>query len=143
LADGHKPTSKGAAVVILGIGVDLCSVRRMARFSQNPRFLARVFVEEERRYAFSHKDPARHLAASFAAKEAFAKAGRWGLAKVGLLRVWLHRTPEGIPEIRWAEGLLPGELAPGPCRVLVSVSHEEDMAVAVVLLEGGGNASPI
>jgi holo-[acyl-carrier protein] synthase len=58
--------------MILGIGNDLCDIRRiektMARYGE--RFLLRVFTEEERRKAFSRAHPARTLAKRFAAKEA-------------------------------------------------------------------------
>ena len=39
-------------------------------------------------------NPARHLAASFAAREAFMKAAGLDFLKV-LQGMWLHRTPEG------------------------------------------------
>lgn len=137
------PPSKGATAVILGLGIDLCSVRRMAHFVQNSRFLEKTFVEEERAYAFSRKEPARHLASAFATKEAFAKAGRWGLAKVGLRRVWLSHTPEGIPEVRWAGDLFSGEMGPRPDEVWVSISHDGDVAVALVVLERTAHAAPL
>lgn len=100
-------------------------------------------MEEERRYAFSHKEPARHLASAFAAKEAFSKAGHWGLAKVGLHRVWLHRTSENVPEMRWSDDFFSGNMFPEPCRVWVSISHEGDMSVALVVLEGTTHAAPV
>jgi holo-[acyl-carrier protein] synthase len=62
--------------MILGIGNDLCDIRRIektiARYGE--RFLLRVFTEEERRKAFSRAHPARTFAKRFAAKEAATKA---------------------------------------------------------------------
>ncbi len=62
--------------MILGIGNDLCDIRRIektiARFGE--RFLVRVFTEEERRRAFSRAKPASTFAKRFAAKEAMTKA---------------------------------------------------------------------
>ena len=62
--------------MILGIGSDLCDIRRIertiARFGD--RFLYRVFTAEERRKALSRANPARTFAKRFAAKEATTKA---------------------------------------------------------------------
>jgi holo-[acyl-carrier protein] synthase len=44
------------------------------------RFLERVFTPEELAYALGRRDPAEHLAARFAAKEATLKARGTGLS---------------------------------------------------------------
>lgn len=62
--------------MILGIGNDLCDIRRIektiARFGD--RFLQRVFTDVERRKAASRAHPAATFAKRFAAKEALTKA---------------------------------------------------------------------
>jgi holo-[acyl-carrier protein] synthase len=65
-----------AARVIVGIGVDLVRIERVERLlaSKGQRALERLFTEGERRYAFERVEPARHLAARIAAKEAAFKA---------------------------------------------------------------------
>ena len=62
--------------VIVGIGVDLVHIARLERLlsSKGHRALERLFTEGERRYALARIDPARHLAARVAAKEATFKA---------------------------------------------------------------------
>ena len=60
--------------MIKGIGVDLCRISRMEKLLYNEHLLKRVFHQAEYDYAMSKANPARHLAASFAAREAFAKA---------------------------------------------------------------------
>ena len=52
----------------------MCSIARMRGKIGVPGFLERVFVEEELEYAMGRHDPAQSLAASFAAREAVAKA---------------------------------------------------------------------
>ena len=67
--------------MILGIGNDLCDIRRIEKSIERfgDRFLLRVFTEEERRKALSRAHPARTFAKRFAAKEACSKALGTGL----------------------------------------------------------------
>jgi holo-[acyl-carrier protein] synthase len=62
--------------MILGVGNDIVEVARIkAILSRHPqRFLDRVFTPHEQDYCLKRKDPALHLAARFAAKEAIVKA---------------------------------------------------------------------
>ena len=62
--------------MILGIGNDLCDIRRIEKTIERygERFLLRVFTEEERRKASSRARPASTFAKRFAAKEAATKA---------------------------------------------------------------------
>jgi holo-[acyl-carrier protein] synthase len=62
--------------VIVGIGMDLVHIARVERLlaSKGHRALERLFTEAERRYALDRVEPARHLAATRAAKEATFKA---------------------------------------------------------------------
>jgi len=124
--------------LIIGIGIDLCKISRMSRATEKAEFVHRVFAAEEVDYAEAAQNPARHYASAFAAKEAFAKAGRWGLSKVGLQSVWVSRE-KGFPEMRLsprAKRLLEPY---GNCRVFLSLSHENDLAIAVVVLEASND----
>ena len=62
--------------MILGIGTDLCDIRRiegaLERFSD--RIINRLFTDFEQEKANRRQKPASSYAQSFAAKEAFAKA---------------------------------------------------------------------
>ena len=62
--------------MIVGIGMDLVHIERVERLlsSKGQRALQRLFTEGERRYALAKMEPARHLAARVAAKEAAFKA---------------------------------------------------------------------
>lgn len=62
--------------MILGIGNDLCDIRRIEKTVERfgERFLERVYTAEERRKAMSRAHPAATLAKRFAAKEACTKA---------------------------------------------------------------------
>lgn len=105
---------------------------------RRPRLAERLFTGGERAYCDGRSDSAPHYAARFAAKEAVAKAlGRW--LRWQEVEVTLNQV--GRPSI-----LLSGEaaeIARGG-RLLVSLSHSRDYAVACVLLapaqEGEGPA---
>ncbi len=119
--------------MISGIGIDLCRISRISRAIENKSFVERVFSEEEKAYAESSKNPARHYASAFAAKEAFAKAGGWGLSKVGLRSIWVSgRTVSPSYTFRARKQTL---LERKILRTHLSLSHEGDMAIAVVILE--------
>lgn len=120
--------------MISGIGIDLCKISRISRAIENKAFVERVFSAEEKAYAESSKNPARHYASAFAAKEAFAKAGGWGLSKVGLRSVSVSRLG-GAPELHLSEHAKDLLLERNVLRIHLSLSHEDDMAIAVVILE--------
>ncbi|HOO64995.1 MAG TPA: holo-ACP synthase [Synergistaceae bacterium] len=121
--------------MILGLGVDACSIERMERHVNSPYFEKRVFMSQEREYAKSRGCPARHFAGAFAAREAFAKATGMGLGKVGLQGCWVERTSRG-PLLRLSEENKEILRSRGVRRVFLSITHEENLAVAVVILEG-------
>jgi holo-[acyl-carrier protein] synthase len=62
--------------MIIGIGMDICDVRRMARELSRPDggFRDCIFTPDEIAYCESRRNPAQHYAARFAAKEAVFKA---------------------------------------------------------------------
>ncbi len=121
--------------MIKGIGIDVCHVARIEKALQNPRFTEKVFTESEKDHASRHGRKARHLAAAFAAKEAFAKAGRWGLGKTGLLNISLERE-NGVPCIRLSGNAEALFISGGGSTVHVSITHDGDLAIAVVVIEG-------
>jgi holo-[acyl-carrier protein] synthase len=130
--------------MIIGIGVDLVEVARMERaIGRHPvRLVQRVFTAREQQECEGRHRPAMHYAARFAAKEAFLKAVGLGLR--GGMR-WrdcgVVHAPSGKPRLeiggRAAERM--AEL--GAAHAHVSLTHTDDHACAVVILEGDGPAS--
>lgn len=124
---------------VVGIGVDLVRIPRIRRLMERwqARFLERVFTPDEVAYALRRHDPAEHLAARFAAKEATLKALGTGLS-MGVR--WREM------EVRRARGerptlVLSGRTAAlgaalGVRRLHVSLTHDGDYALAQVLAEG-------
>jgi holo-[acyl-carrier protein] synthase len=123
---------------IIGLGTDLARIERFRRFifENKSALLGRLFTLGEREYASAKKDPAPHLAARFAAKEACLKAFGTGW-RDGINWHDMEVVPDelGRPDL-----VLSGRAAEiagkkGVEVVHLSYSHEGNYAVATVILE--------
>lgn len=125
--------------MIAGLGVDLVETARirvsLERFGE--RFKKRVFLADEQAYCDGMADPAIHYAGRFAAKEAVSKAFGTGIGRqIGWLDIEVARNSEtGEPSIRLHGKGLALLRARGE-KVLVSLAHTKDYAVATVALAG-------
>ncbi|OHC83696.1 MAG: holo-ACP synthase [Rhodospirillales bacterium RIFCSPLOWO2_12_FULL_67_15] len=127
--------------MILGVGTDLCDIRRIERALQRfgNRFIARCFTEEERASAEARSHPAARYAMFYAAKEACAKALGTGFRQGVFWRdIRLFSLPSGQPMIRLEGGAHDrlNALAPpgGAMRIDVSMTDEYPLAQAVVVI---------
>ena len=123
--------------MILGIGIDVVHVYRLKRWEKIPGLLLRFFHDDELRVALPKGEAGiLSLAARFAAKEAFGKALGTGLHGFSLKEIAVMNDELGKPHLhlfgRAQEALeqLGGE------NVLISLSHERDNALAMVVIEG-------
>ena len=118
------------------MGVDIVRVSRVREIAQRrgERFLSRYFSKGEIDYSTRKRDPYPHLAARFAAKEAAYKAfSSAGMTSLPLSSFEVVVESSGVPRLRvasHASGVLASD------NVSVSLSHEDDYAVAVVALFG-------
>ena len=124
---------------VIGIGVDLVECARIQhsldRFGD--RFLRRVFTPGEIEYSTSMKFPARHLAARFAAKEAVSKAFGTGIGKsMGWRDIDVHKRESGEPFLVFHEGAKKLAEQRGVQNALITLSHSDEHAVAMIVLEG-------
>lgn len=125
--------------MILGTGIDLIEVARIAasyeRFGE--RFLARLLRPAEIAYCLTHAQPAPHLAARFAAKEAVAKAFGTGLgAELGWQDIEVVRRASGEPRVLLHDKGAALLAARGGRVVHLSLTHTAQHAAAVAVLEG-------
>lgn len=125
--------------MIYGIGIDVVSVGRLQKWISRPdgeKLIARFFALPEITDSFKNKKTAAlSLAARFAAKEAFGKALGTGLHGIKLKDICIMHDNCGKPELSTvgtARFALDGT---GVQHCFVSMSHESDVAVAVVVLE--------
>ncbi len=122
--------------MIAGIGVDIVQVKRFERWIMNPKLLERFFHPEELKIVFSKKNGAcLSLAARFAAKEAFGKALGSGLKDFKLKDIMVGNKENGQPVIVLHKTAKQALEKSGAVKVHVSLSHEKDNAVAMIVLE--------
>ncbi|MCP2604633.1 holo-ACP synthase [Candidatus Aminicenantes bacterium AH-873-B07] len=112
---------------IKGIGIDIIEVERIAKvFGKNKKFLFRIFTQKEINYCLSKKNKYQHLAARFAAKEAFFKAfGK----KIGWKDIEIINQPSGKPELK----ILNPDISFK--KIYISLSHLKKYAIALVIIE--------
>jgi holo-[acyl-carrier protein] synthase len=122
--------------VIIGIGIDVVHVRRLERWRNIPGLLERYFHPQELSAALSKGNGAAlSLAARFAAKEAFGKALGTGLAGIVLKDIMIINHHNGRPEVEVFGTASAALHKSGANRVHISLTHERDNAVALVVLE--------
>jgi len=130
--------------VVLGLGIDLCEVRRIARSLERHggRFLERLFRDGEIRRSPSSPSFAEHVAGLFAAKEAAMKALGTGMRGVAFREISVVRMPGGPPQLALhGRAAARGELL-GAAAAHVTITHTKELAAAVVLLLGPESATP-
>lgn len=115
------------------IGFDAVSIDRIEKSMQSEHFMARQFSKEERELFAARGMRAQTVAANFAAKEALSKALGTGIFKLELTEISVLRRESGEPYFAFS-GLLAQKLASVHLSAEVSLSHENGMAFAMVLL---------
>ncbi|HOT58887.1 MAG TPA: holo-ACP synthase, partial [Spirochaetales bacterium] len=81
------------------------------------------------------KSAALSLAARFAAKEAFGKALGTGLKGIALKDILVRNNSVGKPELLVVNSALMAFEKSGAKRIHLSMTHESDNAIAIVILE--------
>lgn len=124
--------------MILGVGIDVVHVSRLRHWSEIDGILERYFHVVELEEA-AQRGHARvlSLAARFAAKEAFGKALGTGLRGIALREIMVESDFNGKPDIRLSGKAKQAFDAFGGERLHVSLTHEKENAIAVVIIEGG------
>ncbi|MDR2536147.1 MAG: holo-ACP synthase [Treponema sp.] len=125
--------------MIIGIGVDVVHVHRLERWRTIPGLLDRYFHPDELSAALSKGGGVDlSLAARFAAKEAFGKALGRGLSGIVLKDIMVVNRHNGKPEIALFGTALQALNQSGADKVHISLTHERDNAIAMVVLESSG-----
>ncbi len=128
-------------MAVLGIGIDVVDIphfrRSLDRFGD--RFVQRLFTPAEAAYAArSPRRRAERLAARFAAKEAVGKALGCGMTEgVRWTEIEVAHDARGCPLLRLHGVTAETATARGVRRSHLSLSHDGDVATAMVVLEDG------
>ena len=122
--------------MIRGIGVDLVQISRIRRWMERPALLRRWYHPQELEYSLQQGvQAAASLAARFAAKEAFGKSLGIGLAGLTLRHIQVHNARSGKPALILHEEAHTIFERIGGGSILLSLTHDADSAVAVVIIE--------
>ena len=110
-----------------GIGIDVVKVSRFKNkpYLTNKNFYKKLFSDSEIKYCLKYKDPAPHFSGKFAVKESLIKS----INEKILLHEIKTFYKNSKPTVNIKKSLSK------KYRFIVSISHENDIAVAVVLSE--------
>jgi holo-[acyl-carrier protein] synthase len=127
--------------MIVGNGIDMIEIVRiqqsMDRYGE--RFLNRVYTPAEQAYCLRKRNAAESLAARFAAKEAGAKALGTGISRgVYWHEIEVAREPGSRPTLRFTGRAAEIARHLGVAHIALSLTHTGTLAMASVVLEGGG-----
>ena len=124
--------------MIKGIGTDIIEISKIKKIHDmwGDKALKRVFTDNEIKYCNSIKYKFRSLSARFAAKEAVLKAIGIGLNEGWRWRdVEISRLKSGKPEVKITGRIKKLFDRLKLSRVEVSISHSDNYAVAVAIVE--------
>lgn len=119
-------------MALAGVGVDMVDIARMERIlTRTPRFVDRVFTDEERAYCESTTRPAAHYACRFAAREAVLKALGCGFGQgIRYQDVSVSADGRGRPRAELRGRVAEFAHERGVLSVAISLSLTREMAVA-------------
>ena len=124
---------------VVGVGVDLVEVSRVRQMlaEKGAHVFDRLLTSDEARYCRSKSDPAESVAARLAAKEAVYKAlqGSPAARGIGWREIEVVRDEDGRPEVVLAGLAAERATVLRVRRVIVSLSHTHQAAVAMAVLE--------
>ncbi|MFH1848054.1 MAG: holo-ACP synthase [Candidatus Omnitrophota bacterium] len=123
--------------MIFGTGLDIVETARIkdAARKWGDKFLDRVFTRHELDYSNGKKFIYQHLAARFAAKEAFFKAiGDSSISQIEWCDVEVVNDKFGKPTIRLSGAAKKAVAKKKISEIIISLSHTKNYAVANAIL---------
>ena len=108
---------------ISNIGTDIVDINRFRKkeYNENKKFYDKIFTRSEIKYCLSFKNNSEHFAGKFAIKEAVKKSIKENISFKEILTNHKKSKPQVILKKKLNY------------RFLVSVSHEKDYAIAMVI----------
>lgn len=123
--------------MILGVGVDIIEIIRIKEaIERNPKFIERIFTEEEIKYFEEINYKYESIAGRFAAKEAIVKALGTGFRNMKIKDIEVTNNEIGKPLVKLMGGALEIVKEHKNVKIHLSISHNRDNAIAYSLIEG-------
>lgn len=110
-------------------GIDLVKINRFEKLKTNNTFMNNVFNENELNYIKRSNYNNSTIAGLYAAKEAFLKALKLGINNYSLKNIEITHNENNCPEI-----ILHNELQQLNYNISLSISHDDDYAIASVII---------
>ena len=124
--------------MIVGTGIDIIEIHRIANAIIRQSFVRRVFTNAEQQYCESKGvQKAASYAARFAGKEAVMKAFGTGLAGGTLQDIEILLDDKGCPHVKLTGQFLDLSVNMGVKDIYISLTHAREYAAAQVILWGG------
>ena len=116
---------------ILDIGIDIIEIERIKEaINNNPRFLNKIFTDDEVKYFESRGFKPESIAGNFAAKEAISKAIGTGIRDFNFKDIEVLRNELGKPIVKTYNNLQQICIDYNVLEIKVSISHCKEYAVA-------------
>ena len=108
---------------IFNIGVDIINIERFKKkeYAKNKKFYQKIFTSSEIKYCLEFKNSSEHFAGKFAIKEAVRKSVKEKVPFNKILTIHKYSKPKIVLKMKLNYGFL------------VSVSHEANIALAIVI----------
>ena len=120
--------------MIIGIGIDILDHNQLQSLDlDSDPFFTYTFSDAEQQEARKSDDPLRYFAGRFCVKEAAIKAFNGFAERADMRDIETLTGKNGIPEIYMKGKLL--KTLPDTIRIHVSISHEEQTSIALVIGE--------
>ena len=121
--------------MIIGVGVDIVQVDRIAKNIENQKFIDKIYTSYEKEYLkkknFSHQT----AAGLFAAKEAVSKSLGTGILGFNITDIEITKDEHDKPEILLHNNAQKIAIDKGIDKINISISHEKDYAIAFAVAE--------
>lgn len=118
---------------IVGIGVDLIEIDRVAGSYANPSFQKKYYTEEEQKLI---RQKYARCATAFAGKEAVVKAFGTGFTKISPKEIEIVRSETGAPLVRLYGRAEEKAKELGICEIQISLADDKTQAMAYVIAIG-------
>jgi len=108
---------------IFNIGIDIVNIERFKKkeYAKNKKFYQKVFTNSEIKYCLKFKNSSEHFAGKFAIKEAVRKSVKEKIPFNKILTMHKNSKPRIVLKMKLKY------------EFLVSVSHEANIALAIVI----------
>jgi len=122
--------------MIKGIGIDIVEIARIKRLMKNSHAIDRLLTEKEAELMSARAKSHEFFAGRFAAKEAVSKAFGVGISKCPPNEVEILNDDLGAPYVVLYDNAAKLQDKLKVENIFISITHEKEYAVAMVVLEG-------